>query len=572
MNLNEFNSLIDLYFYQAKKQNSQSNFLEWLNPKNKVRFTWGETLSSIYSLAKIIKGNITDGDRCLLVSENRPEWLISDIAIMLANGITVPAYTTYTEADYKYLIEDCEPSIIIVSNDTMHNKLKNIIDEKSFIKKIITFDKITKGDYQNKYLDFKNIINKKLEDADKIKKVSLKRNSPACIIYTSGTGGNPKGVVLSHGGILNNLAGACEILKPLIDQRPIFLTWLPLSHSYEHTVQFAQIAVGAKVFYAEKIEKLLDNISEAKPTIMTAVPRFYQNLFNKININIKKTKGLKSKLINLAIVLGKKRLLQQKMSISEKVMNLIVDKLVRKKIKKQFGGNLKAFVSGGGALDKEIGEFLNAVGLPTLQGYGLTETSPVVSCNPIHKIRVETVGPPFMGNKVKIAQDGEILIKGENVMLGYWNNKEETKKVIKDGWLHTGDIGEIDPEDGYLKITDRKKDIIVSSGGDNISPAKIENQLTNYTEIEQAMIYGDGKSYLVALIVPNKDFIEEKETISEIVNKINKNLTLIEKIKKIEIIKEYFSIENGLLTPTMKVKRNKVMEKYKNILENFYKN
>ena len=195
MKLNEFNSLIDLYFYQAKKQNSQSNFLEWLNPKNKVRFTWGETLSSIYSLAKIIKGNITDGDRCLLVSENRPEWLISDIAIMLANGITVPAYTTYTEADYKYLIEDCEPSIIIVSNDTMHNKLKNIIDEKSFIKKIITFDKITKGDYQNKYLDFKNIINKKLEDADKIKKVSLKRNSPACIIYTSGTGGNPKGAI-----------------------------------------------------------------------------------------------------------------------------------------------------------------------------------------------------------------------------------------------------------------------------------------------------------------------------------------------------------------------------------------
>ena len=211
---------------------------------------------------------------------------------MLANGITVPAYTTYTEADYKYLIEDCEPSVIIVSNNLMHNKLKNIIDEKSFIKKIITFDKIKKVDYQNKYLDFKNIINEKIEDVDKIKNINLKRNSPACIIYTSGTGGNPKGVVLSHGGILNNLVGACEILKPLINKRPIFLTWLPLSHSYEHTVQFAQIAVEAKVFYAEKIEKLLDNISEAKPTIMTAVPRFYQNLYNKININIKKQKVL----------------------------------------------------------------------------------------------------------------------------------------------------------------------------------------------------------------------------------------------------------------------------------------
>ena len=571
MNLNEFNSLVDLYFYQAKKNNPQDNFLEWLNPNNKLKFTWGETSSSIYRLAKIIKENIKDGDRCLLVSENRPEWLISDIAIMLANGITVPAYTTYTEKDYKYLIEDCKPSIIIVSNDDMHNKLKNVINHKTFIKKIITFDEIEKKNHQEKYLNFNSINKKKLEESEKIKNLSLKRNSPACIIYTSGTGGNPKGVILSHGGILNNLEGALEILKPLIDKRPVFLTWLPLSHSYEHTVQFAQIAVGAKVFYSEKIEKLLDNISEAKPTIMTAVPRFYQNLYNKINISMKKAKGFRSKLIRLTINLGKKKLLNQKMSFSEKLMNAIVNLLVRKKIKKQFGGNLKAFVSGGGALDKEIGEFLNAIGLPTLQGYGLTETSPVVSCNPINKIRVETVGPPFKGNNVKIAEDGEILVKGENVMLGYWNKKEETENVIKNGWLYTGDIGEIDPNDGYLKITDRKKDIIVSAGGDNVSPAKIENQLSNFSEIEQVMVYGDAKNYLVALIVPSKEFSEEREKISEIVNRINNNLTLVEKIKKFEIIRESFSIENGLLTPTMKVKRNKVIEKYKNILENFYK-
>jgi len=571
MNLNEFNSLVDLYFHQAKKQNLQNNFLEWLNPKNKLKFTWNETSSSIYRLAKVIKENIKDGDRCLLVSENRPEWLISDIAIMLADGITVPAYTTYTTKDYKYLIEDCEPSIIITSNNLMHDKLKAIIEDKAFIKKIITFDEISKVDNKNKYLNFKLINKKRLEESDKIKNIKLKRNSPACIIYTSGTGGNPKGVILSHGGILNNIEGAYEILKPLIDKRPIFLTWLPLSHSYEHTVQFAQIAVGAKVFYAEKIEKLLDNISEAKPTIMTSVPRFYQNIYNKININMKKAKGLKAQLIKLTINLGKKKLLKQKMSFLEKLTNLILDQLVRKKIKKQFGGNLKAFVSGGGALDKDIGEFLNAIGLPTLQGYGLTETSPVVSCNPINKIRVETVGPPFKGNKVKIAEDGEILIKGENVMLGYWNKKEETKKILKDGWLYTGDIGELDSKDGYLKITDRKKDIIVSSGGDNISPAKIENQLSNAQEIEQAMVYGDGKSYLVALIVPNKNFTTEKQQITEIINIINKNLTSIEKIKKFEIINEQFSIENGLLTPTMKVKRNKVIEKYKNILENFYK-
>ena len=244
--------------------------------------------------------------------------------------------------------------------------------------------------------------------------------------------------------------------------------------------------------------------------------------------------------------------------------------MVRKKVKKQFGGNLKAFVSGGGALDKEIGEFLNAIGLPTLQGYGLTETSPVVSCNPIHKIKIETVGLPFKGNQVKIAEDGEILVKGENVMLGYWNQKEETEKVIKDGWLYTGDIGELDSQEGYLKITDRKKDIIVSAGGDNISPAKIENQLSNSPVIDQCMVYGDGKNYLVALIVPNKDFKEQKK-INEIVNEINKNLALAEKIKKFHLIDENFSIENGLLTPTMKVRRNKVIVKYKNTLENFYK-
>ncbi|MDC3143232.1 AMP-binding protein, partial [Candidatus Pelagibacter sp.] len=489
MNLDNLNNLIELFSIQADKQNKKDIFLEWLNPINKKTFTWEETQDNILKLSKIIRENIKEDDRCLLVSENRPEWFISDMAIMLSGGITVPAYTTYTKEDYKYLIEDCEPSLVIVSSSEMLKKLINTVNEKKFIKKIITLDEVNKvtNDLdiidKNKFLDFNTILKNNLLDEDKIQNKKLKRTSPACIIYTSGTGGNPKGVILSHGGILNNLVGAFEILKPLIDSRPVFLTWLPLSHSYEHSVQFVQIAVGAKVFYAEKIEKLLENISEAKPTIMTAVPRFYQNLYNKININLKKQSGFKAKLIDATIRLGKKKLLNQKMTILEKFVNMIAEVLVRKKIKKQFGGNLKAFVSGGGALDKEIGEFLNSVGLPTLQGYGLTETSPVVSCNPIDKIKVETVGPPFKGNQVKIADDGEILVKGENVMLGYWNKKEETDEVIIDGWLHTGDIGEIDPEDGYLKITDRKKDIIISAGGDNISPAKIENMITNEPEI-----------------------------------------------------------------------------------------
>jgi len=576
MNLDKLNNLIELFSHQAEKQNKESIFLQWLNPNNKKSYTWEETQKNILKLSKIIRENIKEADRCLLVSENRPEWFVSDMAIMLSGGITVPAYTTYTEDDYKYLIEDCEPSLIIVSNNELLKKLNNTINEKRFIKKVITLDEVNNVIHdldiidKDKYLDFNLILKNNLLENDKIQNEKLKRTSPACIIYTSGTGGNPKGVILSHGGILNNLVGACEIMKPLFSSRPVFLTWLPLSHSYEHCVQFAQIAVGAKVFYAEKIEKLLENISEAKPTIMTAVPRFYQNLYNKININLKKQTGFKAKLIEETLRLGKKKLLNQKMTFSEKLLNLIVETLVRKKIKKQFGGNLKAFVSGGGALDQDIGEFLNSVGLPTLQGYGLTETSPVVSCNPIHKIKVETVGPPFKGNQVKIAEDGEILVKGENVMLGYWNKKEETEKVIINGWLHTGDIGEIDPEDGYLKITDRKKDIIVSAGGDNISPAKIENMITNEPEIDQCMVYGDKKNYLVALVVPSKDFLHEKEKINNVIEKINKKLTLLEKIKKIQLIDENFSIENGLMTPTMKVKRKKVTEKYKNQLEELY--
>ena len=310
-------------------------------------------------------------------------------------------------------------------------------------------------------------------------------------------------------------------------------------------------------------------MNDCSPEIMTAVPRFYQNLYQKINTTFQKAKGIKFFLVNQTVSLGKKRLFKGRFSIIENLLNLLCEKLVRNKIKKQFGGNLRAFVSGGGALDKEVGSFLNAIGLPTLQGYGLTETSPVVSCNPINDIRVETVGPPFKGNIVKIADDGEILIKGENVMLGYWNNKEETDKVLKDGWLYTGDIGKF--ENGFLKITDRKKDIIITPGGDNISPVKIENDLLKSDFIEQALVYGDNKPYLVSLIVisnDKKNLINEK--IFEEIEKINKNLSKIEKIKKFIIIKDQFSIENGMLTPTLKLKRYKIIKKYKNELENLY--
>ena len=341
-----------------------------------------------------------------------------------------------------------------------------------------------------------------------------------------------------------------------------------MSHSYEHTVQFVQILIGAKIFYAESLEKLLTNMSEAKPTIMTAVPRFYQNLFNKININFSKQRGFKKKLIDFTIALGTKKLKKIKLNYYEILIDFICDVLVRKKVKKQFGGNLQAFVSGGGALDRKIGEFLNSIGLPTLQGYGLTEASPVVSCNIPGRIQVETVGPPFKTNLVKIAEDGEILIKGENVMLGYLNKKKETDDIIKDGWLYTGDIGEIN-EEGNLKITDRKKELIVNLGGDNISPTKIENLLCLNENIKQSFVYGDKKNYLVALIVAEKNSSEE--VIKKNVENLNKNLSLIEKIKKFLIIYEEFTIENRMLTPTLKLKRKEIINNYKQQLENLYK-
>ena len=566
MNFKKYNNLVDLFFEQYQIQPKNKIFLSSLKESQK-NYSWEEVNIAVLNLAHKISKIIQKGERCLLISENRPEWMISDLSIMLAGGITVPAYTTYVSRDYEYIINDCSPSIIIVSNDEQFNKVKSICERVSCIKKIISFEKL-KGLDENSYLNLEKLIcniNKK----EKINiQTNSKRSDPACIIYTSGTQGNPKGVILSHGGILSNCEGGHELLKPILEKETRFLTWLPLSHSYEHAVQFIQIAVGAKVYYAESIDKLLKNMSECSPHIMTAVPRFYQNLYQKINSTFNKAKGIKKVLINTTIKLGTKKFRKNQMSVLENLANLIVDKLVRGKIKKQFGGSLKTFVSGGGALDGEIGTFLNAIGLPTLQGYGLTETSPVVSCNPIDDIRIETVGIPFNCNQVKIAEDGEILVKGENVMLGYWNNEEETKKVLKDGWLHTGDIGNL--ENNYLKITDRKKDILITPGGDNISPLKIENMLTGSAKIDQAIVYGDNKPYLVALLILNKEFKQNNENIDEEIEIINKNLTKVEKIKKYFVIKDNFTIENGMMTPTLKLKRFKIINKYKNEFENLY--
>ena len=558
MEISKINSLVELFFNKLEEVDNTKSFLNSLKSE-KLTYSWKDVSDHIFKLSSKLKTLIKPGDRCLILSENNPNWFIADISIMNAGGISVPIFTTYSDNDYKYILEDCKPTLVIVSNNLQFNKIKKFINNDKI--KIISFEKV---DFNS--LLISDIFSENLND--KTINNNLKRNMPACIIYTSGTSGNPKGVILSHGGILANCEGAYDLLLPLIKKKdPVFLTWLPLSHSYEHTVQFVQILIGAKIFYAESLEKLLTNMSEAKPTIMTAVPRFYQNLFNKININFSKQKGFKKKLIDFTIKLGTKKLKKNRLKYYEILIDFVCEILVRKKVKKQFGGSLQAFVSGGGALDQKIGEFLNSIGLPTLQGYGLTEASPVVSCNIPGKIQVETVGPPFKTNLIKIAEDGEILIKGENVMLGYWNKKKETDETIKDGWLYTGDIGEVN-EDGNLKITDRKKELIVNLGGDNISPTKIENILCLNENIKQSFVYGDKKNYLVALIVSEKNSNEDE--IKKYIEKINKNLSLIEKIKKFLIIHNEFTIENRMLTPTLKLKRKIILENYKKELENLY--
>ena len=567
MEINKINNLLELFYYQYQKQNKDDIFLVSLK-EPKQKYSWEDVYLNIIKLSKEILKYINKGDRCLIISENRPEWMIADLSIMLSGGVTVPAYTTYVERDYEYIIDNCEPSVVFVSDNIQYEKIKTIISKKKFIKKVIIFDS-TDNLNTDFNLDINDIFKNQNYEVKNFFDLTINRKDMACIIYTSGTQGNPKGVMLSHGGILNNCEGSCELLKTIVSSNPKFLTWLPLSHSYEHTIQFVQIAVAAKVFYAESIEKLIKNMTECSPEIMTAVPRFYQNLYQKINSTFIKATGLKKILVNNTVNIGKKILFKNKLSMTEKFFNFICEKLVRKKIKKQFGGNLRAFVSGGGALDKEVGSFLNAIGLPTLQGYGLTETSPVVSCNPINDIRVETVGPPFRGNLVKIADDGEIIIKGENVMLGYWKNEEETNKVLKNGWLYTGDIGEFDND--FLKITDRKKDIIITPGGDNISPIKIENHLNKLNFIEQTLVYGDNKPYLVSLIVLTTDQKNLKNNeIQDEIEKINKNLSKIEKIKKFFVIKEQFTIENGMMTPTLKLKRYKIIKKYEKEFEKLY--
>ena len=567
--MNKFNNLPELFYFQADKNENNQHLLKLDSNNQVISMSWLETKNLTTKIHNFLANKyLGELERVLLVSENRPEWMASDIAIMSNKLICVPNYTTYTSRDFEHILNDSQPVGLIVSNKNLLQTILTASEKVKYnFKFILCFDYFENNSISN--LVFLNDLTNDNNDNNREKIKEIKRTDPACIIYTSGTQGLPKGVILSHGGILSNCEGAYELLKTIKSPDLTFLTWLPLSHSYEHAVQFVQIILEAKVFYNKSIETLLPTVKIAQPHIMTAVPRFYNNLHAKMKINLKNQSNFKQNLFNKTIQLGTKKFKNIKLSFSENIINLILDKLVRKKVKNNFGGRLEAFISGGGPLDSQVGEALNALGLKTLQGYGLTETSPVVSCNLLNKVKVDTVGPIFPGVEVKLAEDGEILVKGENLMLGYWNNKEATEQTIKDGWLHTGDIGEFD-EDNYLKITDRKKDIIVSLGGDNIAPSKIENLLTLSPEIEQACVFGEQKNYIAALLVLNSESKSSDEDIQRYIDEVNKDLTQPEKIKKFIFIDEPFSIENNLMTPTMKVRRHEVQKKYQNQIDQLF--
>ena len=567
--MNKFNNLPELFYFQADKNENNQHLLKLDSNNQVISMSWLETKNLTTKIHNFLANKyLGELERVLLVSENRPEWMASDIAIMSNKLICVPNYTTYTSRDFEHILNDSQPVGLIVSNKNLLQTILTASEKVKYnFKFILCFDYFENNSISN--LVFLNDLTDDNNDNNREKIKEIKRTDPACIIYTSGTQGLPKGVILSHGGILSNCEGAYELLKTIKSPDLTFLTWLPLSHSYEHAVQFVQIILEAKVFYNKSIETLLPTVKIAQPHIMTAVPRFYNNLHAKMKINLKNQSNFKQNLFNKTIQLGTKKFKNIKLSFSENIINLILDTLVRKKVKNNFGGRLEAFISGGGPLDSQVGEALNALGLKTLQGYGLTETSPVVSCNLLNKVKVDTVGPIFPGVEVKLAEDGEILVKGENLMLGYWNNKEATEQTIKDGWLHTGDIGEFD-EDNYLKITDRKKDIIVSLGGDNIAPSKIENLLTLSPEIEQACVFGEQKNYIAALLVLNSESKSSDEDIQRYIDEVNKDLTQPEKIKKFIFIDEPFSIENNLMTPTMKVRRHEVQKKYQNQIDQLF--
>ena len=559
--------------------------------------SWREAASEAIDLARGLASlGVVPGDRVGLVSENRPEWLLADVAIMAAGGISVPAYTTNTVEDHLHVLSDSGAKGVIVSTKALAERVCAAAAQCPDFEFVVSIEELEPAGHPFETLTWTETIERgRSSDAAELpSSADISRDSTSCLIYTSGTSGKPKGVMLSHGAILCNCMGAHDFLTKLPDFEEgaeIFLSFLPLSHSYEHTAgQFLPISIGAQIYYSEGVEKLTGNISEVRPTLLTAVPRLYEAMHGRIVRGVEQAGGLKQKMFLKTIDLGRRKYEEPaSFGLVDSMIDSLMDKLVRSKVQERFGGRLKAFVSGGAPLNHDIGLFFTGLGLTILQGYGMTESAPVISCNPPHPNKIHTVGPPMKDVEVRIAEDGEIVVRGELVMQGYWNNPEATAETIIDGWLHTGDIGKID-EDGYIQITDRKKDIIVNSGGDNVSPQRVEGFLTVEPEIAQAMVHGDKRPHLVAVIVPDHDFAADwakahgvendlealiqndafVAAVREALDRVNAGLNTIERVRKFLLTAEAFSIDNEMLTPSMKIRRHVIRAHYGDRLEALY--
>ena len=575
--LERFDNLVSLFLTRAEEK-ADKPFL-WVKREGEWRpILWAEAARQVASLATSLKGiGLGSGDRVALVSENRPEWLIADLAIMAAGCVTVPTYTTNTTRDHAHILGNSGASAVIVSSQKLARNLIPAVLTSSECRHIIGIEEFRAGQLPDS-VDVHHWEDLTRGDADvaqlKQQVTSMKRSDLACIIYTSGTGGAPRGVEQHHGAILHNLEGATDIISTDFGwDDEIFLSFLPASHAYEHMGgQHFPVALGGQIYYAESLEKLASNIEEVQPTIMVVVPRLFELLRARIMKAVEAQGGLSKYLLRRAVKIGGDR---YKGSIRpwDLPMDRILTLTLRRKIRDRFGGRQKAWVSGGAPLNPEVGVFFQSLGITFLQGYGQTEAAPLISCNrPKVGIRLDTVGPPVKNCEVRIAEDGEIMVRGENVMKGYWRNPDETARVLRDGWLATGDIGHFDKK-GRLKITDRKKDLIVNDKGDNVSPQRIEGMLTLQPEIAQAMVYGDRRPHLVALLVPDPDILgapDLQQRLQRAIDRVNGELSVIEKVRRFIVASEGFTIENEQLTPSMKIRRHVISKVYGEKLDWLY--
>ena len=576
--LEHFDNLVSLFLTRAAEKGDKP-FL-WAKREGAWQpISWAEAARQVAALAASLKGiGLEPGDRVALVSENRPEWLISDLAIMAAGCVTVPTYTTNTVRDHSHVLENSGARAVIVSNQKLAKNLIPAVITSTECHHVIGMELIRSGqapDWVNCHYWSKLASGNGDVDALRRDVAAVRRGDPACIIYTSGTGGAPRGVQIHHGSVLHNLEGCTDIISTDFGwDEEVFLSFLPASHAYEHTGgQMFPIALGAQIYYAESLEKLAANIEEVQPTIMVVVPRLFELLRARIMKSIEGQGAFAKYLLYRALKIGNDRY-----NGSVKPWDLPMDGLLsltlRKKVRAKVGGRQKAWVSGGAPLNPEVGIFFESVGITFLQGYGQTEAGPVISCNrPKAGIRLETVGVPVKNCEVRIAEDGEIMVRGENVMKGYWRNPEESARVLKDGWLATGDVGHFD-EKGRIVITDRKKDLIVNDKGDNVSPQRIEGMLTLQPEIAQAMVYGDRRPHLVALLVPDPEIAQAPDLqarLQRAVDRVNADLSVIEKVRRFILADEGFSIENEQLTPSMKIRRHVISKVYGERLDALYK-